>query len=347
MGRWLTKSWFLIALLVLLPSGMAWGWSTSEAWRLATAGRVQPAVTTVCILFLMSFSLDSGKLRESFRAPRPVVWGTVVNIGLLPLLAWPLALSHSLADLSLGLMIAAAVPCTLATASVSTRQAGGNDAVSLLITLLTNLVGVILTPLWLRWTMSSGGELDVARIDTLPIIRNLALTVLLPTILGQLARFVPPLFRFAVTRKFGIGLVAQCLVLLIVTKTAVEAGGRLQAQAAWPTAIDFARLAIECAGLHALAMFIAHRGSRWLGLSREDAIATLFAGSQKTLPVGLLLAAMPAVTGGRSLPFITFPILLFHAVQLVMDTAIADRIARNLPDQPQGVSPGLDDTNRG
>ncbi len=329
MGRWLAKSWFLVALLVLLPGGMTWGWSTFESWRLATAGRVHPAIITVCILFLMSFSLDSGKLRESFRAPKPVIWGTLVNIVLLPLMAWPLARTHSLTDLSLGLMIAAAVPCTLATASVSTRQARGNDAVSLLITLLTNLVGVILTPLWLRWTMSSGGELDAAQIDTLPIIRNLALTVLLPTILGQLARFVPPLFRFAVTRKFGIGLVAQCLVLLIVTKTAVEAGGRLQAQAIWPTAIDFARLAIECAGLHALAMFIAHRGSRWLGLSREDAIATLFAGSQKTLPVGLLLAAMPAVTGDRSLPFITFPILLFHAAQLVMDTAIADRLARN------------------
>ncbi len=329
MNQWFAKSWFLIALLVLLPSGMAWGWSTSESWRLETAGRVHPTVTTVCILFLMSFSLDSGKLRESFRTPRPVLWGTLVNIVLLPLMAWPLARTHSLADLSLGLMIAAAVPCTLATASVSTRQAGGNDAVSLLITLLTNLVGVVLTPLWLQWAISVGGQIEAAQVDTVPIIRNLALTVLLPTLLGQLARFVPQLFRFAVSHKFGIGIAAQCLVLLIVTKTAVEAGGRLQLQEVWPTTIDFVRLAIECAGLHAIAMLIAHRGSRWLGLSREDTIATVFAGSQKTLPVGLLLAVMPAVTGGRSLPFITFPILLFHAVQLVMDTAIADRIARN------------------
>ena len=78
MSQWFAKSWFLIARLVLLPSGMAWGWSTSESWRLETAGRVHPTVTTVCILFLMSFSLDSGKLRESFRTPRPVLWGTLV-----------------------------------------------------------------------------------------------------------------------------------------------------------------------------------------------------------------------------------------------------------------------------
>ena len=322
MSRWLARSWFLIALLVLLPSGMAFGWSTTDEWRAATAGQIPPATTTVAILFLMAFSLDSAKLGESFRSPRPVVWGAVVNIGLLPLMAWPLAMTHSVTDFSLGLLIAAAVPCTLATASVSTRQAGGNDAVSLLVTLMTNLVGVVLTPLWLQWTVSAGSE-----IDTAPIIRNLALTVLLPTILGQLLRFVPLCGRFATTYKFGIGIAAQSLVLLIVTKTAIEAGGRLQSQSQWPSWIDFVQLATQCAGLHALAMFVAHHGSHWLGLSREDAIATLFAGSQKTLPVGLLVAAMPAVTGGQTLPFITFPILLFHAVQLVMDSAIADRLS--------------------
>ena len=324
MEQWLAKSWFLVALLVLLPGGMMWGWSASEVWRVATAGRVQPAATTMVILFLMSFSLDGGKLCEAFRAPRPVLWGTLVNIGLLPLLAWPLSMTHGLADFSLGLMIAAAVPCTLATASVSTRQGGGNDAVSLLVTLLTNVLGVVLTPLWLKWAFSTDAD-----IDTGPIIRSLALTVLLPTIVGQLARQIPSLGRHAIARKFQIGIVAQSLVLLIVTKAAVEAGGRLQVQNEWPTAIDFARLAIECAGLHALAMVIAEYGGRGLGLSRLDRIATVFAGSQKTLPVGLLLAAMPAVTGGRSLPFITFPILLFHAVQLVMDTTIADRMARS------------------
>ena len=329
MGQWLAKSWFLLALLVLLPGGMAWGWATSEEWRQATAGHVHPAITTTIILFLMSFSLDSGKLRESFFPPRAVIWGAVVNLGLLPLLAWPLAMTHALPDFSLGLMIAAAVPCTLATASVFSRQAGGNDAVSLQVTLLTNIVGVVLTPLWLKWTMSA----DV-NVYPMPVILSLALTVLLPTVVGQLARLIPLFGRVANFRKFQIGIVAQCLVLLIVAKTAVEAGGQLQVQNEWPSGPDFARLAIECAGLHALAMVIAEYGGRGLGLSRIDRIATVFAGSQKTLPVGLLLAAMPAVTGDRSLPFITFPILLFHAVQLVMDTAIADRMARSRESHP-------------
>ena len=142
----------------------------------STVGRVDPAMTTITILFLMSFSLDSSKLRESFRSPGPVIWGTLVNIGILPLIAWPLTSLFSLTDFSLGLMIAAVVPCTLATASVSTRQAHGNDAVSLLVTLLTNLISVILTPLWLKWTISVEAD-----IDPLPVIMNLSINVLLPT----------------------------------------------------------------------------------------------------------------------------------------------------------------------
>ena len=320
---WLLRSWFLVCLIILLPGGMTWGWSTTNAWRQATVGRVDPAVTTITILFLMSFSLNGSRLRDSFRSPAPVIWGTIVNIGILPLLAWPLARWFSLTDFSLGLMIAAAVPCTLATASVSTRQAGGNDAVSLLVTLLTNLISVVLTPLWLKWTIAMEAD-----IDPLPIIANLAMNVLLPTILGQVAHCWSVLDRIAMKHRLGIGIAAQCLVLLIVTKAAVEAGGRLQSHQAWPTASEFLTLVAACAGLHMLSMLIAELGGRWLKLSREDRIATLFAGSQKTLPVGLLLAAMPAVTGSLSLPFITFPILLFHAVQLLLDTAIADRIAR-------------------
>lgn len=320
--RWILQSWFLISLVVLLSGGMVWGWVTTEDWRQLTVGRVYPASTTVAILFLMSFSLDSSRLRDSFRSPRPVIWGTLVNIGILPLLAWPLARYFSLPDFALGLMIAAAVPCTLATASISTRQAGGNDAVSLLVTMLTNVISVVLTPLWLKWTISMEAEIDLV-----PVIANLAGTVLLPTILGQVARLLPALGRVAVDQRVRISIVAQCLVLLIVTKAAVEAGGRLQQQAVWPAGSDFAALVAACAGLHIVAMLIAEVGGRWLKLPRVDRIATIFAGSQKTLPIGLLLAAMPAITGDFSLPFITFPILLFHAVQLIMDTAIADQIA--------------------
>lgn len=326
--RWVLQSWFLMGLLVLLPSGLAYGLLATSDWRAAVSECIQPGPMTMAILFLMAFSLDSSRLRDAFRSPLPVVWGTIVNIGLLPLIAWPVAAAFALPDFALGLMIAAVVPCTLATASVSTRQAKGNDAISLLVTLLTNLISVFLTPLWLKWTISMEAD-----IDPRPVIVNLAITVLTPTILGQAARFAPWLGGVAKQYRTTIGIIAQCLVLVIVFKASINAGGELQRQSTWPAGVEFFAITGACAGIHLAAMLIAHLGGRAVGIARDDRVATLFAGSQKTLPVGLLVAAMPAITHGRALPFITFPILIFHASQLLMDSAIADRLGQLVPEE--------------
>jgi predicted Na+-dependent transporter len=68
-----------------------------------------------------------------------------------------------------------------------------------------------------------------------------------------------------------------------------------------------------------------------LGLSREDRIAVLFGSSQKTLPIGVYLATSPEMFGSGSFPFAVFPMLMFHATQLFVDTIIADRIAASAP----------------
>ncbi len=72
--------------------------------------------------------------------------------------------------------------------------------------------------------------------------------------------------------------------------------------------------------VHLAAMLIAWHGSRLLGHAREDRIAITFAGSQKTLPIGLLVANH---FGG----FALFPMLMYHAGQLFIDTWIAERMA--------------------
>ena len=52
--RFFLQSWFLVSLAILLPGSMVCGWFMPETWRAATAGRIDPAVTTIAILFLNS-----------------------------------------------------------------------------------------------------------------------------------------------------------------------------------------------------------------------------------------------------------------------------------------------------
>ena len=319
---WWSTHWFLPVLCGLLVGGTTVGLNLTADWHAPLTALVHPGVTTGAILFLMAWSLETGRLRDSLRAPGPVLVGTLINIGLLPLMAWPISALPWPDDFRLGLLITAAVPCTLATASVWTRKAGGNDAVSLLITLVTNIAGIVLTPLWLQLTVARG-----AQIAPWPIVQNLALAVLLPTLLGQLCRLPNRGREFAVRRAGLLSLAAQVLVLTMVATAAVRGGAALRNQTVWPHPLEGLGLMAVCAGLHVAAMLLAVIASRLLRFRREDGIALVFAGSQKTLPIALLLAADPHLIGTASYPFITFPMLVFHALQLLIDSAVAQRIA--------------------
>jgi len=317
MQRW-RQSWFLISLVAVLAVSIATGMMGPRALVETFIAVVRPNVTTTIVLLLMAYSLDSTRLRESLRRPAGALWGSLVNLGLMPLLAAGAAPFLKLPDFALGLVLMAISPCTLATASVFTRRAGGNDAVSLLVTLLTNVACVVIAPLWLQALVSKSAELDTAA-----IVRQLVICVLLPTLIGQLCLW-PRFGRELADRcRPQMNFVSQLIVLLIVAVAAVTAGLELRRHPVWPTFGDASSMAIVCIVIHIAGLAAGWYGAQLWRLAPEDRIATAIAGSQKTLPVGLLMATNPSIVG-EGLPFATFPLLAYHMTQLVIDTAVAD-----------------------
>jgi sodium/bile acid cotransporter 7 len=332
LSRLWRQSWFLLALLAVLAAGLAAGLGARRAAD-AFVGAVSPSVTTAVVVFLMAYSLDSRRLRESLRRPSAAVLGSTVNLGVLPALAAAGAPLLAPPDLALGLVVTAISPSTLATASVFTRRAGGNDAISLLVTLLTNVACVAVTPLWLRALVSEHAEVRTAE-----VVRQLALCVLLPTLVGQLC-LLPRAGRATADRhRARIELVSQLLVLLVVSTAAVRAGLELRRHEAWPSAGDLVAMAVLCLAVHAAGLAGGWWGGGVLRLAPADRIATAIAGSQKTLPVSLLIAASPSVASADA-PFVIFPPLAYHAIQLVLDTAIVDAWRRPRPSARSRAGP--------
>lgn len=338
----LRRRWFLVSLVVLIVVGIAAGASFPQRLTDLVAGGIRPTEFTAVILVLMSFSLDGSQIRKALRAPAPVLWASLVNMGLLPLLAWLAMGWQPIADFQYGVLIAGCVPCTLAAVSVWTRKAGGNDAVSLLVTLLTNGLCFLVTPFWLN--LVSRGE--PISLDGSTMVLELGVFVMVPTLLGQLARLNGTLRQFADRRKHAMGIGAQFLILAVILRTALKAGvqvdqfGReLSAGAlfvAWGT----------CVALHFAGLIAGSFGAKRLGLSPGDRIAVAFASSQKTLPIGVLLATNEKIFGnpdllgpGRGVPFVVFPMLIYHASQLFIDTIVAERfVAATAVAQSAGVS---------
>ena len=318
--RFLKRRWFLIGLVIAIPSGLMIGRTGGTQNPESFARLATPVICTV--LFLMAFTLDSRQLVASLARPKAVLWTLAISLVALPLLAWPIAGLQLLPDFRVGLIIIATVPCTMAAASVWTRRAGGNDAVSLLVTLLTNGFCFTFTPFWLAWLLETTVEFD-----RLAMLWKLLTTALIPSALGQVARLLL-VDRLPIDRARGaLGTIAMAGVLVIVTGASIKAGPQLAALGGSAGLIATLVMAASAVLLHLTAAGLAYLGGSRL-LERPDMIAAVFAGSQKTLPIGILIATDPDMLGNSGTPFAILPLLTYHALQLVVDTVIADRFRR-------------------
>ncbi len=319
MLAFLHKSWFLTVLFLLIPTGLWLGlWLPMESNPVLAQIGPWSKLLTPLVLFLMSVTLNSGRMWAVIKSPGAVLWATCVTFAFIPLLALPLLPLQLHPDYTAGLMVAASVPCTMAAASVWTRKADGNDAVSMLVTILTNGLCFLVTPLWLKLGIGRSVELD-----TVAMVWKLMLSALLPIVLGQLARAVPSVCAWADRLKTPLGVVAQLCILLTVFWAAILQGPKLFGSKTGGGLLAATVVVVVCVVvLHCCGLWIAHFGGRRLGFSRADIVAVTFAGSQKTLPIGIYVATELLT----DVPFAVYPMLMFHALQLLIDTLILDRL---------------------
>lgn len=281
----------------------------------------------------MALSLDASSIFNAVRQPKAVILAVGINFLLLPLAAWAVAHLLPTVDLSVGLLIAAAAPSTLASAAVWTRRAGGNDAIALMGTIVTNLACFLVTPFWLVVTTRSlveaaGSGFAAVELDSVDLIRRLAGLVVLPTLAGQLLRLYRPIGAFATRAKTPMGVVAQCGILLIVLTGAVGGGLRLSNGEVGMGLMAWAAMLTSVIGVHVVMLAAGHFVGKLVGVSREDRIAVGFSGSQKTLMIGLYVATNPPYF--PLLPLAMMPMIFYHVCQLLIDTVVADRLRRNV-----------------
>lgn len=312
MLNFLRQRWFLIVLLAALASGVA-----AAPWLkpIADAKPLQNAIV-ISVMFLMALPLPAAAIWETLRRPWATFIAVAVNMGLLPLIATGLAKTLP-GDLGPGLLVAATTPCTLASAAVWTRRAGGNDAVAVLVTVITNGLCFVLTPAWLIWMTGKSVASDEISFGSLA--GKLGMVVVFPMAVAQIVRLHKSVGTWSTKHKLSLGLAAQGGILSMVLVGAIQAGLRLRAQSpGWGELIALLWMAAVVLGLHLAMFWVGFQIAKSIRLSREDQIAVGFAGSQKTLMIGVTLATTLQVS--------IFPMVAYHILQLLADTSIAERL---------------------
>jgi sodium/bile acid cotransporter 7 len=216
-----------------------------------------------------------------------------------------------------GLVFVCLLPSTVQSSIAFTSIARDNVPAALCCTSISNLAGVVITPLRVALLLgsASGGQ-------SLESVRNIALQISLPFVLGQCAR---PLFGEWLGRHKALTTLFDRGSILLVVYSAFSAGvvAGICSRVTWQS-LAFVILADIL--ILALALVFTTLAARLLRFSTEDKIAIVFCGSKNSMASGLPMANIlfPASVVGLTV----LPLMLFHQLQLMVCAALAQRYAR-------------------
>ncbi|GAV60248.1 LOW QUALITY PROTEIN: DUF4137 domain-containing protein [Cephalotus follicularis] len=226
-----------------------------------------------------------------------------------------------------GLAIFSCMPTTLSSGVALTQLAGGNSALALAITVISNLLGILIVPFSVSKFIADGVGVFV---PTKQLFRNLVLTLLIPLMLGKVLResfkgfaeFVDQNRKhfskisaillslvpwIQVSRSRSLLLTVKPMVFLV----AIGMGTLLHL-----ILLTFNALAIQ-------SLSAVSGGDKSVFAKKENADAVLLVASQKTLPVMVaVVEQLGGAFGGSGL--LVLPCVAAHLNQIIIDSFLVN-----------------------
>jgi len=309
---------FLLAIvMVIILAWLAPSWGVTEGNfsldRLTSYG--------VCIIFFFyGLTLSFQKLKAGLADWRMHIIVQLATFLLFPLLIIAIKpfFSSDAYLLWLSVFYLAALPSTVSSSVVMVSVAEGNIPAAIFNASISSLLGIFITPLWMGiFLESANGEFDIRN-----IIFKLILQVLLPVVLGMLLH--SSLGAFAEKNRSRLKLFDQSVILLIIYVSFCQSFYNHVFDSL--SIIELLLLGIAMMALFFLVFGLINLVCSGFKLTRENRITVLFCGSKKSLVHGTVMSkvlfAQSASTG-----MILLPLMLYHALQLVLASIIAQRMA--------------------
>ena len=209
----------------------------------------------------MALSLDD--FRRVARYPRAVLTGLILQVLILPAVAFVLTLAFGLPpELAVGLMLLAASPGG-ATANIYSHLARGDVALNITLTAINSLLCLLTLPLILNLSLEY--FLGAGQYVPPPVrkVVEVALIIVLPVVIGMLVRAQAPRWVARVEKPLRL-LSVLVLALLVAVAVAQERDTLVE---------FFAVVGLACLAFNLISMGVGYAAPIALELPRRQAIA--------------------------------------------------------------------------
>ena len=306
--------------VLLLLAAIAFGWLLPvHGDGLAVAQNVS-FISIFALFFLHGLRLPRREVVNAVTAMR--LQGAMLGFTFLAMPLAGIALAYGAggllpAGLVAGVIYCAMLPSTAQSAISYSALGGGNVAASVVGAALSNLAGILLTPLLVALVLGASSGVTIGG----DVVLRIATMLLLPFAVGQAVQSW--LGGWALRQKVMLSFFDRLVILIAVYVAfagAVNSGSLLSLQGG-----DLLLLSGLLALLLTFAFAGAWRFGGMLGLSRADRVSLVFAGAQKSIATG---APMAAILFGSAAGLILLPAILYHMAQLIVSAPIAARLAK-------------------
>lgn len=259
---------------------------------------------------------------KNFRLQGSIIAATFIAFPILGIVTEWVTAPFLGSTLAAGLLYVTLLPSTVQSSIAFVSVARGNIAGAITAATVSNLIGMLATPLLVLWLMGATGSMGWTN------IRDILILLLLPFIIGQVAqKWTGDWVR---RHKTLTGMWDKGTILAIVFVSVVSATDA----GVWDT-VSLGMILGVCVLsiiLVAIVLALTWWGGKFIGLNVEDRIALLMCGSKKSMATGLPMANVlfPSSVAGP----IAVPLIIFHQLQLM----ICAWLARRLGARPEGVN---------
>ncbi|MGK0374966.1 MAG: BASS family bile acid:Na+ symporter [Arenicella sp.] len=259
----------------------------------------------------MGATLTITDFTDVMKAPKSVTIGTTMQLLLVPLVAYLfISVAGVIGGVAVGMALIAAIPGGT-TSNIFTYMAKGNSPLSISITAITTLACLVTTPFILKILITEYLPTDFS-MPTAQIVNDIALTLLLPLVIGMVVLRVLPTQAASIS-KWCIRASLFGLVMIVVGSSSA---GRLDVDA---FGVDNILMVIAFVITLTLAGWVL---PKIFGLVKPDITAIQMEIVVRNVNLGVLIKAsmFPVVLGASNTigDMMLFTVLLYGALQMLV-----------------------------
>lgn len=226
-----------------------------------------------------------------------------------------------------GLAIFCCMPTTLSSGVALTRLAGGNAALALAMTVISNLLGIMIVPFSVSKYVGAGAGVSV---PTSQLFKSLVTTLLVPLILGKVVRdSFKSVAEYVDQNRHSLSIISAILLSLVPWMQVSRSRSLLFAvkPAVFAIAICMGTLLhLILLGFNILTVWslsVVSGGDKSVFAKKENARAAIVVASQKTLPVMVAVVEQLGRAFGEP-GLLILPCVASHINQIVMDSSVVN-----------------------